>query len=179
MEVVMRKGVITQWNDDRGFGFIQPSDGGKEIFLHISEIKGTSHRPKVGDTILYELTTTADGKLRAIKASIDGVPSLPVRKQQKVKKGNLMKRLIGITVAVGCVIFATEFRGSRFPSPITSFTKPGCKIKGNISINTGRKFYHIPGSEDYESTVIDPSKGEKWFCQESEALANGWRKAPK
>jgi len=90
-----------------------------------------------------------------------------------------MKKLIGITVALGCVILATEFRSSRSPTPITSFTKPGCKIKGNISINTGRKFYHIPGSEDYESTVIDLTKGEKWFCQESEALANGWRKAPK
>jgi hypothetical protein len=175
----MRKGVITQWKDNRGFGFIQPSDGGKEIFLHISEIKGASRRPKVGDTILYELTTASDGKLRAAKASIDGVPSLPVRKYQKVKKGSLMKKLIGITVALGCVILATEFRSSRSPTPITSFTKPGCKIKGNISINTGSKFYHIPGSEDYESTVIDPTKGEKWFCQESEALANGWRKAPK
>ena len=175
----MRKGVITQWKDNRGFGFIQPSDGGKEIFLHISEIKVASRRPKVGDTILYELTTASDGKLRATKASIDGVPSLPVRKYQKVKKGSLMKKLIGITVAVGCVIFATEFKGSRSPTPITSFTKPGCKIKGNISINTGSKFYHVPGAEDYESTVIDPTKGEKWFCTESEALANGWRKAPK
>ena len=72
-----------------------------------------------------------------------------------------------------------EFRGSDSPTPITSLVKPGCNIKGNISINTGRKFYHVPGSENYESTIIDPSKGEKWFCSESEALANGWRKAPK
>ncbi|MBK1989780.1 hypothetical protein A0J48_019960 [Sphaerospermopsis aphanizomenoides BCCUSP55] len=90
-----------------------------------------------------------------------------------------MKNLIGIPVAIGFIILAMEFQGSRSPSLITSFTKPGCKIKGNISVNTGRKFYHVPGAEDYESTVIDPSKGEKWFCTESEAVANGWRKAPK
>jgi hypothetical protein len=32
--------------------------------------------------------------------------------------------------------------------------------------------------EDYESTVIDPQSGEKWFCTESEAINNGWQKAP-
>ena len=57
--------------------------------------------------------------------------------------------------------------------------KPGCNIKGNISHNTGSKVYHLPGMEDYESTVIDPTKGERWFCSESEAIASGWRKAPR
>jgi len=80
-----------------------------------------------------------------------------------------------------------EFSPSRSPSPITSITnslntsiaKPECNIKGNISIDTGNKVYHLPGMEDYESTLIDLEKGEKWFCKESEAIANGWRKAPR
>ncbi len=72
-----------------------------------------------------------------------------------------------------------EFNHNRYPDPITSITKPGCIIKGNISINTGDKLYHLPRMEDYESTVIDPTQGEKWFCTESEAIANGWRKAPR
>lgn len=45
-------------------------------------------------------------------------------------------------------------------------------------MNSGNKLYHLPGMEDYENTVIDPSKEEKWFCTEAEAIANGWRKAP-
>lgn len=48
-----------------------------------------------------------------------------------------------------------------------------CLIKGNISHN-GR-IYHIPGSPTYESTKIDESKGERWFCSEEEAQAAGWR----
>ncbi|QYX31097.1 sunset domain-containing protein [Sphaerospermopsis torques-reginae] len=99
--------------------------------------------------------------------------------RSKAKKQSLLKNIIGLPVVVAVIILATEFGGSRSPSLITSLTKPGCKIKGNISINTGRKFYHVPGAEDYDSTVIDPTKGEKWFCTESEAVANGWRKAPK
>ncbi|WP_442785781.1 sunset domain-containing protein [Leptolyngbya sp. Heron Island J] len=43
----------------------------------------------------------------------------------------------------------------------------------------GNKIYHLPGMEDYESTVIDLTKGERWLCTESEAIANGWRKAPR
>ena len=49
----------------------------------------------------------------------------------------------------------------------------GCPIKGNIS-NSG-KIYHTPWSRSYDRTKIDPSKGERWFCDEAEALAAGWR----
>jgi endonuclease YncB( thermonuclease family) len=50
-----------------------------------------------------------------------------------------------------------------------------CLIKGNIS-SKGR-IYHLPGSEFYDRTWIDESKGERWFCSEAEALAAGWRPA--
>lgn len=53
---------------------------------------------------------------------------------------------------------------------------PGCAIKGNIS-SSGVKIYHLPGQRYYEQTVIDPGKGERWFCTEQEAEANGWRKS--
>jgi endonuclease YncB( thermonuclease family) len=52
----------------------------------------------------------------------------------------------------------------------------GCSIKGNIS-SSGEKIYHLPGQRYYEQTVIDPNKGERWFCTEQEATANGWRKS--
>nr|MBC7245376.1 thermonuclease family protein [Chloroflexota bacterium] len=54
---------------------------------------------------------------------------------------------------------------------------PGCVIKGNISSSTGEKIYHMPGQRYYDQTTIDPSKGERWFCTEEEAIANGWRKS--
>jgi hypothetical protein len=75
--------------------------------------------------------------------------------------------------------FTIESHPSRSPSLIKSVTKPECTIKGNISFNNSNKVYHLPFQEDYESTVIDPAKREKWFCTESEAIANGWHKAPR
>ena len=55
--------------------------------------------------------------------------------------------------------------------------KPGCNIKGNISVGSHEKIYHLPGMEYYEQTIISPEYGEKWFCTEKEAVANGWRKS--
>jgi hypothetical protein len=69
---------------------------------------------------------------------------------------------------------------------ITGFISPGgathllgfnCTIKGNISIATGERIYHMPGQRYYDETVISPRYGERWFCSEAEAQAAGWRKA--
>ncbi|MEI9417574.1 sunset domain-containing protein [Mesorhizobium sp. Cs1321R2N1] len=54
---------------------------------------------------------------------------------------------------------------------------PTCSIKGNISINTGERIYHMPGDKFYSETIIRPEYGEKWFCSEYEAMAAGWRRA--
>lgn len=53
----------------------------------------------------------------------------------------------------------------------------GCVIKGNVSIETGAKIYHLPGQKWYAKTKIDPYYGEAWFCTEAEARANGFRKS--
>ena len=52
-----------------------------------------------------------------------------------------------------------------------------CEIKGNISIDTGEKIYHVPGQEFYESTVINSEFGERYFCTEQEAVKAGWRRS--
>lgn len=51
-----------------------------------------------------------------------------------------------------------------------------CLIKGNIS-SSGEKIYHLPGQKYYEKTIIDESRGERWFCSEEDAQATGWRKS--
>jgi endonuclease YncB( thermonuclease family) len=51
----------------------------------------------------------------------------------------------------------------------------GCAIKGNIN-RDGERIYHTPwGSQWYERTKVTESKGDRWFCDEAEALAAGWR----
>ncbi|MBB4522265.1 MULTISPECIES: succinoglycan biosynthesis protein exoi [Rhizobium] len=52
-----------------------------------------------------------------------------------------------------------------------------CKIKGNVSIATGERIFHVPGQRRYAETKISPQYGERWFCSEFEAWAAGWRKS--
>ena len=57
------------------------------------------------------------------------------------------------------------------------FPGSGCTIKGNISIDSGERIYHVPGQKFYSQTRISPEFGERWFCSEAEARKAGWRKA--
>lgn len=193
MASVLKRGKLTVWKDDRGFGFISPEKGGEEVFLHISAFKGASRRPKVGDIISYRLSAEASGKVRAAQAVIQGVAlhTLPPRQNlrklrsqgqrfgQKSQQRSGIETMLGFGGVVIALVIATQFRPSRSPSLISSIVNPDCVIKGNISIGSGDRVYHLPGMEDYESTVISPEKGEKWFCTETEATSLGWQKAPR
>jgi endonuclease YncB( thermonuclease family) len=67
-----------------------------------------------------------------------------------------------------------DYRAHRWEVAVQQ-SPEGCPIKGNIS-QDGKKIYHTPwGSQWYERTKITESKGERWFCDEAEALAAGWR----
>jgi len=61
-------------------------------------------------------------------------------------------------------------------SPSSESHRTGCDIKGNIN-SKGERIYHVPGGQSYASTLIDPARGERWFCSEAEAQAAGWRRA--
>ncbi|MGA1262372.1 MAG: cold shock domain-containing protein [Prochlorothrix sp.] len=72
----MNRGQLKKWNDDRGFGFIRPDDGSPDVFLHISDLPQTIRRPRIGDRVTYHLGRSKDGKLKATKASLEGVPAI-------------------------------------------------------------------------------------------------------
>ncbi len=71
MKSGLQNGQLIRWKDDRGFGFIQPVGGSQNVFLHISEIKASTRRPQVGDTIYYYVVNK-DGKVCASNAFILG-----------------------------------------------------------------------------------------------------------
>lgn len=51
-----------------------------------------------------------------------------------------------------------------------------CLIAGNINKH-GVRIYHLPGMAHYNQVVINPQRGERWFCSVEEAEAAGWRPA--
>ncbi len=103
-------GKLKRWNEAKGFGFISTEHGQRDIFIHISDLKGMSRRPLVGDMIHYQVKVQNDGKNRAINASIEGVEriqdSRDSRSNKKASKSNKNRALLFIALATVAIIVA-------------------------------------------------------------------------
>lgn len=58
-------GKITQWLDDKGYGFISPDGEGQRVFVHIKAFKDQARRPVAGDLVWYRLSADDQGRPRA------------------------------------------------------------------------------------------------------------------
>jgi cold shock CspA family protein len=119
-------GTLTKWNDDRGFGFITPTQGGTEIFAHVSAFPRDGQRPRIGERLTFEVGTGKDGKKQARNILCPTRPtekpyrlSEPARRSEKPyrlseptrrsDKPGLFGRLIplGMVVALGAYGYNT------------------------------------------------------------------------
>ena len=64
------EGTLKSWNDDRGFGFIDPIQGGQEIFVHIKAFGPRIGRPQVDQLLSFEIELGPQGKKRAKNAEL-------------------------------------------------------------------------------------------------------------
>lgn len=64
----MAIGKVRLYNDERGFGFITPSDGGPDVFFHVSTLKRAGMNEVVAGELL-EYETGVDPKNGKIRAS--------------------------------------------------------------------------------------------------------------
>jgi CspA family cold shock protein len=51
--MVKSKGTVKFYNSQKGFGFITPDNGGKEIFVHTSNVKGNADSLREGQKVEY------------------------------------------------------------------------------------------------------------------------------
>ncbi len=65
----MSIGTVKWFNATKGFGFIQPDDGGKDVFVHISAVERSGlYSLNEGQKVSFELTTDRrTGKVSADK----------------------------------------------------------------------------------------------------------------
>jgi CspA family cold shock protein len=54
----MTKGTVKFYNDQKGFGFIQPDDGGKDVFVHATALERAGiHALREGQKVAFDTQT--------------------------------------------------------------------------------------------------------------------------
>lgn len=97
------KGKLKSWNDDRGFGFIDPIEGGQPVFVHIKAFPRRGYRPQVDQLVWFEIGVGPEGKKRA--TNVEFVRRInEVRLERPPRRGEATLIAIPIFIALYIVI---------------------------------------------------------------------------
>jgi cold shock protein len=67
----MSSGTVKWFNAQKGYGFIQPDDGSKDVFVHISAVEAAGLRSlNEGQKINYEIESGRQGKTAAVNLQV-------------------------------------------------------------------------------------------------------------
>lgn len=119
------KGTLRTWNDDRGYGFIAPRDGGRELFVHISAFPRDGSRPTVGETLTYELGRGRDGKPAAttvFREAIGRPAEAPRarRDERRARRKSVVPAALGIVLIVAGAAWGYRTYQARAMAPPAS-----------------------------------------------------------
>ena len=78
-----KKGKLTTWHDRKGFGFITPFDGSKQVFVHIKAFSNRNRRPETNDVVTFSVSNDKQGRPCAANAVLAGEKLKPKAPSQR------------------------------------------------------------------------------------------------
>ncbi|GGE40908.1 cold-shock protein [Actibacterium pelagium] len=67
----MANGTVKWFNDTKGYGFIAPEEGGKDVFVHISAVERSGLRGLADNQkVTYDLEAGRDGRESAVNIAL-------------------------------------------------------------------------------------------------------------
>jgi uncharacterized membrane protein YsdA (DUF1294 family)/cold shock CspA family protein len=66
------QGKITHWNDDKGYGFITPASGAKQVFFQINAFNARGVRPQLDQHVTFALSMDRQGRPCAARVALAG-----------------------------------------------------------------------------------------------------------
>ena len=100
-----RQGRIVEWNDARGFGFVQWHGGDERAFAHLGAFERGA-RPCVGDVVTYDVVAGERGP-RAVAIRYPGASPAIRRVAKPRSRWTLQRALRTLAAAVALVVLAT------------------------------------------------------------------------
>lgn len=83
-ESMRYKGRITEWRDERGFGFVTPMEGGERVFIHIKSFARRARRPVGNEFVTYRLKKDPKGRPQGVDVRFSGQPARAASKTKPV-----------------------------------------------------------------------------------------------
>lgn len=108
-------GTLKTWNDERGFGFVVPSEGGQEVFVHIKAFPPGTGRPTVGQVLTFEVGTGSDGKKKARAVQYPIRAKSSPRPRVEFQARWTLPRKLAIPLFVGIYAFVVARWGFSLP----------------------------------------------------------------
>ena len=99
------QGKITHWNTDKGYGFITPGTGAKQVFVHISAFRNRGESPAINQLVEFALSTDKQGRPCAVRVTRAGErPPGEIKRNDRyfyIAGAGLFLLLVAASVAVG------------------------------------------------------------------------------
>jgi uncharacterized membrane protein YsdA (DUF1294 family)/cold shock CspA family protein len=93
-------GTLVEWNDDRGFGFLEPAGGGERAFCHISQFTVRSRRPILGQKLSYQMSRDERGRLCAAQIRPAGLEARSQKQRSAVPSSSRLSSWFAVAVSV-------------------------------------------------------------------------------